>query len=172
MTNLPPLSDEERADLVAYLDGELSKSAAQALEARFQTDPRWRAEADTLRRTWEVLDYLPKAEPSVNFTSQTLNRVSVIRPAPSRWKVSSRWQPWMLGGSWAAAVIVAALVGYGGSRLFSYRPPSHSSIDSNEIQPHLVKDFRVIENRHLYQHADDIDFLRALQDPELFGEEN
>ena len=33
MAKTSPLSEEERAELVAYLDGELPKSAAQALEA-------------------------------------------------------------------------------------------------------------------------------------------
>ena len=40
------------------------------------------------------------------------------------------------------------------------------------LQPQLVKDFRVIENRQLYERVDDMDFLRALLDPELFGEDN
>ena len=38
------LSEEERANLVAYLDGELDEAKARALEARLSNDPRARAE--------------------------------------------------------------------------------------------------------------------------------
>ena len=181
MANLPPLSEEERAELVAYLDGELPKPAALALEAKLNTDPRLRSEVDTLRGTWEMLDYLPKPQPSANFTSRTLDRVSAIRPvgrasgvshAPGNRERALRWQSWRLGIGWAAAVMVAAVAGYGGGHWFSQRTTSPTSKDAVDLQPQLVKDFRIIENRHLYEHVDDMDFLRALLDPELFGEEN
>jgi anti-sigma factor RsiW len=179
MANDKPLSDEQRAELVAYLDGELPKPAAQAMEAKINTDPRMRAEVETLRRTWELLDYLPKPEPKAGFASRTLDRVSTIRmptfqfPAGA-WKrgAGSRWRHWTFGIGWAAAVLVAALAGYGSGRLLSSRTGLPDNTATTEIQPQLVKDFRVIENQRLYLHADDLDFLRALQDPELFGEEN
>ncbi len=172
MAILPPLSDEERADLVAYLDGELPKPAAQAIEAKLNTDPRMRAEVETLRRTWELLDFLPKAEPTPEFTGRTLHRVSTIRMTPSPLQTPRRWRPWALGTAWAAAVLLAAVLGYGGGRLNPHRTVPPDKGDSVELQSQLVKDFRVIENQRLYVHADDLEFLRALQDPELFGEEN
>ena len=178
MAKTSPLSKEERAELVAYLDGELPKSAAQALEAKLNTDPRLRSEVDTLRCTWEMLDYLPKPEPSASFTSRTLDRVSAIRPV-SRASgvhhdagVRERGRPWVLGVGWAAAVLLAAAAGYGGGHWLSSRTHQPGQGDAVVLQPQLVKDFRVIENRHLYENADDMNFLRALLDPELFGEEN
>jgi anti-sigma factor RsiW len=176
MANLPPLSEEERAELVAYLDGELPKPAALALEAKINTDPRLRSEVDTLRSTWEMLDYLPKPAPSATFTSRTLDRVSAIRPVSRASGVShdpgNRWRPWILGIGWAAAVVAAAVVGYGGAYWLSNRAHQPTPGNAVDVQPQLVKDFRVIENRHLYERVDDMDFLRALLDPELFGEEN
>src|SRR3954451_13737717 len=62
MTIPSGLSEQERADLVAYLDGELTGEAARALEAKITLDPQARAEAETLKRTWELLDFLPKPE--------------------------------------------------------------------------------------------------------------
>src|SRR5262249_41070651 len=70
--DMPQLTDEDRANLVAYLDGELDAEAAQALEAKLSVDPTARAEADALKRTWELLDYLPRPEPSPSFTHRTL----------------------------------------------------------------------------------------------------
>jgi anti-sigma factor RsiW len=172
MANLPPLSEEERAELVAYLDGELPKPAAQALEAKLNTDPRLRTEVDTLRHTWEMLDYLPKPGPSANFTSRTLDRVSAIRPVSRPLKIGGRWRPWALGIGWAAAVFVAAVTGYSGGHWLSNRTHQSAPDHAVDVQPQLVKDFHVIENRQLYERVDDMDFLRALLDPELFGEDN
>ena len=99
MAKLPPLSEEERTHLVAYLDGELDGAAASAMEAKLNTDPRFRAEASTLRRTWELLDYLPRPAPSPTFTSRTLERVSMTNRFPLR----RYWRRVALGVSWAAA---------------------------------------------------------------------
>src|SRR6266487_2460238 len=102
MANLPPLSDEERAELVSYLDGELPKAAVRALEAKLTTNPHLRTEVETLRKTWELLDHLPKPEPSPDFASRTLDRVSTIRATPMRGciragSVSDRWKLWSVG---------------------------------------------------------------------------
>jgi hypothetical protein len=179
MANSPPLSDDQRAELVAYLDGELPKPAALAVEAKLNTDSRMRAEVETLRRTWELLDHLPKPEPTPQFASRTLDRVSTIRMSSLRSPVEiskgrswGRWRPWTLGIGWAAALMLAVVGGYGGSRILSKRDFSPNSTESGEVQSELAKDFRVIENQRLYVHADDMEFLRALQDPELFGDEN
>ena len=55
-----PLIDEEREDLVSYLDGELTGVAARAVEARLSLDTRYQAEAAALKQTWEMLDFLPR----------------------------------------------------------------------------------------------------------------
>ncbi|MGL4555560.1 MAG: anti-sigma factor family protein, partial [Gemmataceae bacterium] len=54
-----PLTARERADLVAYLDGELSGEAAESMEAKLNLDPRMRAEAESLKKAWDLLDFLP-----------------------------------------------------------------------------------------------------------------
>src|SRR5215210_7089647 len=96
-----PLSEQDKAELVAYLDGELDEQATQAVEAKLATDADARAELDTLKQTWGMLDYLPKASPSPNFTNRTMERLSLEKitatipassskpiPAPPR---SSSW---------------------------------------------------------------------------------
>ncbi len=45
MTTPRPLSDDEREDLTAYLDGELDEQSARELEAKLGRDPNTRAEA-------------------------------------------------------------------------------------------------------------------------------
>src|SRR2546423_15225564 len=79
MAKLPPLSDEDRENLVAYLDGELDAKTARTLEAKLHLDAEARAEAEALRRTWEMLDYLPRPEPTATFSSRTLERVTAAQ---------------------------------------------------------------------------------------------
>src|SRR5436305_2407029 len=77
----PTPEDEPQAELVAYLDGELDEHATQELEQQMGRDPQLRARADALKKTWELLDFLPQPEPTASFTSRTLDRVSVSLPA-------------------------------------------------------------------------------------------
>src|SRR6266436_275788 len=112
MSKPPNLNNDEWAELTAYLDGELDGKSARSLEARMNRDPAIRAEAEALQKTWQMLDYLPQPDPSTAFTSKTLERVSVLRPAvvqpaappPLRY-------PWAFGIGWAAAVLVAGSIG-------------------------------------------------------------
>src|SRR5438445_9655383 len=113
MAKLPPLSEEDRENLVAYLDGELSSKAARALEARLNLDAEARAEAEALRRTWEILDYLPRPEPTATFSSRTLERISV--PQMVATKTNGRQgRHWALGIGWAAALLLAGTLGFAG----------------------------------------------------------
>lgn len=165
MSHPSPLSDEERADLVAYLDGELDGAAAAALEARIQQDPGVRAEAEAFRKTWQLLDYLPRPQPTLQFTQQTLERVAAERPRVAGRSVA-------LGVGWAAAVVIAGVVGFAGGRRL---PRSAEPALPFDVDCALVKDLGVIENQRLYEHADGLDFLRALADPadpDLFGGDN
>jgi anti-sigma factor RsiW len=57
-----PLSDDDRATLSAYLDGELDEAAVQQVESRLSLDSEARAEYETRRQTWSLLDYLPRAK--------------------------------------------------------------------------------------------------------------
>lgn len=164
--------DADREDLVAYLDGELDPARARCLEAKLNQDPAARAEAEALQRTWELLDYLPQAQPSPSFTSRTLERVSALRPAlgqPSA--VPTRVGPggWA-AAAWAAVVLLAGLVGF--SAASRVAAPSAAPVEAATLEELLVRDLRLIENLRLYEHVEDIEFLRALDDPDLFGEDS
>ncbi len=154
-----PLSEEERADLVAYLDGELAGEAAHAMEARISLDPRLRAEAESLKRAWDMLDYLPRPpQPSPAFTERTLSRLEPIRKKPDA-PPGPRWLPFL--GGWAAALVVSALGGYFGYKAMVPHEPGDRE---------LVRDLRLIENKRQYELVEDFDFLNQLSDPDLFGE--
>jgi anti-sigma factor RsiW len=173
MAKSAPLNDEDREQLIAFLDGELDEKAARLWEARLQRDPHARAEAEALSRTWQLLDYLPQPEPSATFSSRTLDRVSVLRPVQAKPRTARRWPPWLLGGGWAAGVVIAALLGFAMVNRPSPAPSEPvAEADPADLEQRLVRDLRIIENLRLYEHVDDIKFLRELaNDPDLFGDE-
>jgi len=158
-----PLSEQEKADLVAFLDGELTGPAARALETRLSLDPAARAEADGLKRTWDLLDFLPRPEPSPSFTHRTLEKLAPIRAARRAAAGRRRWRPWLIGAGWAAAVLIAAAAGYGVVAWTGTRPA--------DPDRDLVRDLRVIEYKRYYDRVDDMKFLNELDQPDLFGDD-
>src|SRR5689334_20855707 len=74
-----PGGDPFEADLVAYLDGELDAVAARKVEKRLATDPAARAKAAALKKTYDLLDYLPQPEPSATFTTRTLDKIPAVK---------------------------------------------------------------------------------------------
>lgn len=164
MAQRPPLGDDERDDLIAYLDGESALTDSQAVEKKLNTDPRFRAEADALRKTWNLLDYMPKAEPSPSFTQKTLTRVTAAQGRSS----SKQVKRWALRLSWAAAVLLAGLAGYwwlpGLLKLGGPDP-------AIEVEQRMARDLRVLEQLGTLQHVPDVHFLNELDRPDLFGDE-
>jgi anti-sigma factor RsiW len=163
MTTPNPLNEQEQADLVAFLDGELGGEAARALEAKISLNPAVRAEAESLKRTWGLLDYLPKPEPSPNFAHRTLEKMAPIPTAPQMLFPRRSLRPWWIGVGWAAGIFLAATVGYLG---VSWTGGRGDATDRD-----LTRDLRVIENKRFYDHVDDLDFLKSLDQPDLFGED-
>ncbi len=166
------LSEEDRTNLVAYLDGELDEAAAQALEARLSNDPHARAEAEGLRRTWELLDYLPRAEASTSFTHRTLEKLAVqTAPRPTLRMTRSRLPWWLLATGWAAAVLLAAAGGLTAANLLWPRNQVVQE-ETIDLESQIVRNLRVIERKRLYEHVDDLEFLRELDRPDLFGDDD
>ncbi len=164
MSKKPSLTDAERADLVAYLDGELHGAAARDIEARLRQDTAVRAEAESLKQAWDLLDCLPRPEPPVNFTHRTMERLAPISAGYALRSPWQRWRPRVLGAGWAAALVLAFLAGS-----FAYRLYSTSAEPGDK---ELVRDLRLIENKRFYEVGDSIDFLRKLDHPDLFGDDS
>ena len=154
------MSGDDREQLIAYLDGELDAEAARQVEARLHQDPAARAEAEALRRTWDLLDYLPQVEPSPAFTHRTLERVTAQHVAAVT--TLYRRRRWRAAVGWAAVAAAAAAAGFVAVTLTVPREPTDDE---------LARDLRVLENRRLYEQADSLEFLKALDNPELFGDD-
>ena len=185
---MPETDDEPRnAELIAYLDGELDEGEARRVEEILQADNALRHEAEVLKRTWELLDYLPQSEPSATFTSKTLDKLSVLRPAAPR--ATPGLSATLIPGAEAAqpagmpserrsrrsllviaaAAVVLFLAGYLAPGPFLRKGPR--SLNPHEAEEQMARDLRVLDNIAVYQYADDLVFLRALDHPDLFGED-
>src|SRR5438105_1236629 len=174
MSKQPNLNHDEWADLTAYLDGELDGKSARSLEAKLNRDPAIRAEAEALQKTWQMLDYLPQPSPSTTFAGKTLERVSVLRPAVAQPRSLGLKPSWGFGVGWAAAILLAGSVGFTGVSLLGPRPPSPQSVaeaDIAALEQRLAQDLRVIENKRLYEHVENIEFLKELAEQDLFGDD-
>jgi len=163
------ITEDDRATLSAYMDGELDEAVSQDVEARLNLDAQLRGEYETLRHAWSLLDYLPRATPRVGFTDRTLQRLSAEHQSGPARRLASRVPAPV---RWAAAVLLACGVGYAlGGKLptgTAEGAPAENTAEADEV---LVRHLRVIEMWPLYQQAEDLDFLRKLDEPELFGEE-
>ena len=178
----PPPDDAEPAEgpteeLTAYLDGELDPRAAEAMATRLSLDSKLRAEADALQRAWDVLDVLPRPQPSAAFATRTVSQAvpawlsaghTAALPggaAPTMPAVPARPSG---AGFWlasAAIVLAAALAGYLGHRALAPAPRAAPP------DPPL-EDVTLMKNLRLYRHVDDVEYLKKLDSPELFGDES
>ena len=53
------LTPDERADLVAYVDGELPEAHSRLISTKLTHSATARREVEMLQKTWELLDHLP-----------------------------------------------------------------------------------------------------------------
>jgi hypothetical protein len=160
---IDPLPDD--AELIAYLDGELDADAERQIESKLAADPKARTSADEYRKTYELLDYLPRPEPSATFVSRTVTMVqpatisnqstATASAAPSR----PSWRDRLELFGWLVAV---AAVGIGAYFLTPRTPPNPTDSGLTEL------DLQVIPKLPLYLGVDDVDFLRSLNKADLF----
>jgi len=160
------MTDDDREALTAYLDGELDETAEQALEARLSQEPALRAELDALKQTWGLLDYLPSAVASSDFTHRTLDRLSLEGSITQSVKMKRGW-PLRRAALWVACAIIALGVGVATST--GYRKYTLKPIDPDEA---IVRHLRILERLSAYETVDDLEFLKALDDADLFGDDS
>jgi len=192
-----PPQDTLEEELVAYLDGELSEEQARQMEQRLAADPDLRRRAWLLKKTYDLLDYLPLPEASPDFTTRTLEKVPALRSAvPSsrsgvaavRQAIPSTSQPvlmaetaplpvrlfhwlaaWKQGWLVALCLTLGSLGGYGLLTWVLSAPyPSPHPSASEELS---LTDHRLIEMLPYYIGVDDLSFLLRLAEPEYFGDD-
>jgi anti-sigma factor RsiW len=162
MSNPNSISAEERQELVAYLDGELDETAAQAVVTKLSQSAAYRRELEQLQRAWDLLDYLPQPQAAKTFTHQTVQKLQTLKMTTVLRQ--RRWRR-LASAGWAAAVLAAGVATF----LFVYhRGPE-------QLPEPTPEELGVLEHRDFwpqYQRIESVDFLRELDNPDLFGEES
>jgi hypothetical protein len=69
------LTPVERANLVAFLDGELNEGESRVISTKLRESPTARREAEVLEKTWELLEHLDRPKASEDLTERTLTEV-------------------------------------------------------------------------------------------------
>ncbi len=73
MQKIPRLTQDQRSNLVAYLDGELPEPATKEIDQVLSKSPAVRHDVEMLARTWDLLDELPRLATEEDFTARTLS---------------------------------------------------------------------------------------------------
>ncbi len=156
------LSPVERANLVAYLDGELNEVESRAIATKLSLSPTARKEVDALEQTWELLEQLPRIKAPENFTEKTLTEVRQIEEAGGR--LESVFMTNLTRFLGASAWVVAAALAFGlGYVVTQYLWPNPTA--------RLARDLSVAEHLDEYRDVGDFDFLKQLASTPEFANE-
>lgn len=155
------LTTGDRANLVAYLDGELPESEARSLAARLAASVSGRREAEAFQLAWEMLDYLPRPSPSKDFAARTLT-LATTQAAPED-RLAAAITPALRrvvqGLALAGAALATGLAAYA---LVRWAWPDPTA--------RLARDLTIAEYFDAYREVGTLEFLRQLDDsPEFAG---
>src|SRR5271165_3363158 len=84
------LSPEERANLAAYIDGELTENEERAIATKLSLSKTARREVESLKKTWELLEYLPRPKASPDFPERTLTSIRSLETKALSWDRRAR----------------------------------------------------------------------------------
>lgn len=151
------LSIDERANLVAYLDGELNDAQTRAIATKLTQSLTARKEVEALQKTWELLDLLPRPKASEDFTARTLSVAT--RQADDRIAsaASDLVRRLGMGLAWTLASATLFVVGY---LLTSKVWPNPSA--------RLARDLPIAEYLDEYRDVGSFEFLQKLDDSTEF----
>jgi anti-sigma factor RsiW len=152
------LSAAERDNLVAYLDGELNEAETHAIEAKLTHSVSARHEVETLEKTWELLDYLPRPKASPELTSRTLSQATQASPDDHLLTVAKGTARHVGRVLIGAALVLASLgVGYLSTRWLWPNPTVR-----------LARDLPLAEHLDEYQTVGSFEFLKQLDESGVF----
>jgi anti-sigma factor RsiW len=156
------LSPAERANLVAYIDGELNEAESRAIATKLTQSPVARREVEALERTWELLDYLPRPKVTVDFAQRTCTEVIRLAEQGGRLEdaLLSATRKIIQSAPWVAASLVAFLMGYA---LTLWVWPNLSA--------RLVRELSIAEHLEEYRDVGDFGFLQQLTNSNEFSTE-
>jgi hypothetical protein len=154
------LTPDERADLVAYIDGELPEGVSRLLTTKLTNSATGRREVEMLRKTWELLGHLPVPALDPGFSERTLTeirRLEVKSPA-----FDPRLKTWTARTAHVVVYLMLGAASLGlGYVITRWVWPDPSA--------RLARDLSLIEHMDEYLEVGSFDFLDQLADSPEFG---
>jgi anti-sigma factor RsiW len=154
------LNPEERANLVAYIDGELTDAESRAIATKLTQSATARREVESLKKTWDLLEYLPRPAASAEFSQGTLTAIQGTEAQAGAWARDA--------GSWLqraasslivlAAAAALALTGFAVAR-WGWPDPADR----------LARDLSLAEHLEEYQEVGSFRLLEELVQSSEFG---
>src|SRR5919109_2292772 len=110
MDKFSRLSGTQRANLVAYLDGELDDQETAEIESVLAASAVARNYVELLARTYDLLDELPRVKAPREFTERTLTTVRLdgVRPDITQTEWYRRMRRGAVLLAWLAAMTAAS----------------------------------------------------------------
>jgi hypothetical protein len=156
------LTPAERADLVAYLDGELDEGASRSIATKLTQSLSARREIEMLQKTWEMLEHLPRPRASEAFTQRTLTEVGRLSVAGD--KMVDAASRTLRRAVVMALCIAASLACFGlGLVLMRWVWPDPTS--------RLARDLSIAENLDEYRDVGSLEFLDRLDRSPEFADD-
>lgn len=154
------LTPDERAELVAYMDGELPEAQARTISTKLTHSATARRDLEMLQKTWDLLDHLPKPKVDEQFAEKTVTNIQQLEIRASAWvPFAGMWGRWAAVGLLYLAVAAASL-GAGYTAVRWVLP------DRTE---RLVQELSLAEHLDEYLEVGSYDFLDELVKSQAFG---
>ena len=139
----PELTDEEAAEVVAFLDGRLPEHRHGAILERIEREPGFAAAIERRERASSVI---AAAVAETHAPLGLRQRVDALSSAPAARAPRRRWLPFALTAGAAATVAVAVVIAVGGGELdvrstvaAALRSPV-AAIGVDPVQPRLLRE--------------------------------
>jgi anti-sigma factor RsiW len=149
------LTPDERANLVAYIDGELPDAASRVLSTKLTHSATARQEVEVLKKTWELLGHLPFPAVDAQFSERTITEIRRIELKSPAWESSVKAL-----SSWAAQIVaylvlggMAVGVGYAATHWLWPDPSAR-----------LARELSLAEHLEEYLEVESFDLLQELAD--------
>ena len=156
------LTPAERANLVAYLDGELGELDSRAIKTKLSHSPTARREVEALEKTWELLEYLPRPQVSDDFAARTLTGARQLSAEGGRIEQVARRVARRV--AWLATGTVASLLAFLlGFLLTHWVWPNPTA--------RLARELPLAEHLDEYREVGSFNFLQQLYDSPEFNAE-
>jgi anti-sigma factor RsiW len=154
------LTPTERANLVAYLDGELPDLEAQAIKTKLTQSATARREIEILQKTWELLEHLPRPQASESLTERTLTEARLIAEGRGQLEtvVRQNARRVLRNLMWVGVSLLAFLATFALTRWVWPSPTER-----------LARDLPIAEHLDEYKEVGSFDFLQELANSREFG---